>query len=133
VTEPRKKTGRPSKRTPEVKQMILEALRGGNYLETAAAYAGVHRSTLNRWMNEDDPEFQDFRDAVEKARADAIVRNVGVVLAAAPKNWQAAAWWLERTNPDKYGRRVVELGGKVDLGLNEGLQVTLSFDPRPVG
>ena len=57
-----KRPGRPSKRNPEVEKKILDALRTGAYLETAAAYAGIHRDTLNEWRR----EFSDFSDAIKK-------------------------------------------------------------------
>ena len=53
-----------------------------------------------------DPEaFREFREAVERARAEAVARNVALVQKAADDSWQAAAWWLERSRPDQYGRR----------------------------
>ena len=33
--------GRPTKLTPDVQEKIVQAIRAGNYIETAAAYAGV--------------------------------------------------------------------------------------------
>jgi transposase len=97
--------GRPTKFNEERAQMMLEALRGGNYIETAAEYAGIDDSTYRRWMQREEPEFRAFRAAVKKALADAEVRNVGIVLKAASAHWQAAAWWLERRLPAVYGRR----------------------------
>lgn len=46
-----------------------------------------------------------FLQAATKARAMAEVRNLTVIQQASSENWQAAAWWLERTMPDKFGRR----------------------------
>ena len=92
---------RPSKLTGERQQKILDALRAGNYLETAARYAGVHRDTLNEWRK----KFPDFSDAVDEARAAAEAKNVAIVQRAAELHWQAAAWWLERSFPERYGRR----------------------------
>ena len=92
---------RPSKFTAERQEKILEALRAGNYLETAAAYAAISYQTLNEWRK----TFPEFSEAVEKARADAEARMVAVIMKAAPSSWQAAAWWLKRSFPDRYGRR----------------------------
>jgi transposase len=93
--------GRPSKLTEERQEKVLEALRAGNYLETAAAYAAISYQTLNEWRK----RFPEFSEAVEKARADAEARMVAVIMKAAPVSWQAAAWWLERSFPSRYGRR----------------------------
>jgi len=41
--------GRP-KLDPATMQKIVDLIRAGNYLEVAATAAGIHRSTLHRWM-----------------------------------------------------------------------------------
>lgn len=52
---------------------------------------------------------------VEKAKTIAEVRAVGIIQNAMPDNWQAAGWYLERSHPDKYGRRErVNLSGSED-------------------
>ena len=93
--------GRPSKRTPEIEAKIIEAVRGGNYIETAANYAGIGKSTLYEWQS----RFPDFADAIQKARAEAETRNVTLIQQAARTQWQAAAWYLERSYPSRYGRK----------------------------
>lgn len=102
--------GRPTKLTPEVQERILMAIRGGNYLETAAAYAGIGISTFKRWMGRGEKaqkgQFRAFWEAVQKARSEAEVRNVTLIQTAAKDNWQAAAWWLERSFFDRWGRKV---------------------------
>lgn len=108
--------GRPSKLTDERAERILDALRAGNYLETAARYAGVSYDTLNEWRK----RFPEFSEAVEKARADAEARNVAVLQQAARTKWQAAAWWLERSFPGRWGRRdEVNVSGNVGVTLSE--------------
>lgn len=94
----------------ELIERLVAALRAGNYVETACAYAGIGTSTYYRWLQEaekdDAPDYlRDLRDAVESARAAAIVRNVKLIQdAAANGSWQAAAWWLERSQPHMWGR-----------------------------
>ena len=104
------RTGRPTKLTPTVIEKICDALRGGNYRETAAAYAGVGRSTFNDWMQRGHDAksgiYRDLVDAVEKALADSEARNIAMVeKAAAAGDWKAAAWYLERMFPGRWGRR----------------------------
>ncbi len=94
-------TGRPTKRTPEVEARIVEAIRGGNVYETAARYAGINPATFYDWQ----ARFPDFADLVKNARAEAEARNVTLIQQAARTQWQAGAWWLERSFPDRYGRR----------------------------
>lgn len=58
--------------------------------------------------SEADRRYVDFFDEVEKARAGAVVFNLALIRRAAQDgNWQAAAWWLERTRPRQFGRRQV--------------------------
>jgi hypothetical protein len=119
---------------------IVDAVRGGAYMEHAAAYAGVAESSLylwrakgREWIGVESDEVPDevrlyveFSEALEKARGTAIVASVGRIReagqgtparegrAARDPDWKADAWWLERTMPDKFGRRLAlreEAGG----------------------
>ena len=110
AARPAKKIGQPSKLTPEVQDKIVQAILAGNYQETAASYAGIGRTTFFRWMEQGaDPDapqmYRDFRDAVESARAQAEVRHVALITQAAQGGtWQASAWYLERSYPQRWGR-----------------------------
>jgi hypothetical protein len=55
---------------------------------------------LYRWL-ENDPG---LRARVEKAEADVEVRLAAEIVQAAPDDWRAAAWMLERRRPTSYGR-----------------------------
>lgn len=47
-----------------------------------------------------------FQFQIERARAAAEIRVIqNIHKAAGQGNWQAGAWWAERTMPEKYGRR----------------------------
>jgi transposase-like protein len=131
-----RKMGRASKLTPETQDRIIQAVRTGNYLEVAAQYAGVHKGTLYRWLEQaEDPEademYRNFRDALESARAQAEVRNVALIQRAADEGtWQASAWFLERTAWQRWGRRTMvsgEDGGpvKVEVSAKDSLRETL--------
>lgn len=100
---------RPTKLTPEIQDRIVTAIRAGNYMETAAAYAGIARSTFNEWIRrgaeEQEGPFAEFAAAVEQALAAAEARDVALIGQAAQKEWQAAAWRLERRLPERWGRK----------------------------
>lgn len=115
--------GRPPKiHDAAVVKKFLGAIRTGNYIETAAAFAGLTKSTVYEWMKagarenqrrengeEPDPAMDakaEFSNAVEKALAEAEVRDVLLIGKAAEREWQAAAWRLERKFPARYGRKV---------------------------
>lgn len=82
--------------------------------------------------------FVDFCKAVKEAAAEAENEYVALIKHAAKGTlirtdgtrvpyegqWQAAAWWLERRFPDKWGRQRVEHTGK-DGGA---IEFKLSFD-----
>jgi len=104
-----KKPGRPEKLTPELQQKIVDAIRMGAYIETAAAYAGINKSTLYDWMKRGarakSGKYKEFSNAIEKALAESEMRDLAVIAKASQENWQAAAWRLERKFPDRWGRR----------------------------
>jgi transposase len=108
-----KKIGRPSKLTPEVEAKLLQALSVGVYRQTAAKYAGISRSTLYRWFDQGDADWEagvksDVRRFVERAskiEAEVELSLLAVIKVAGPKHWRAAAWQLERKHPYQWGRR----------------------------
>lgn len=96
---------------------LLDALKGGADINTASQFAGLNYATVYRWVERGqrenerieeglpaDPseaEFLELWQAMRKARAEAVVRNVAQVQkAAAQGEWRAAAWWLERSVSD---------------------------------
>jgi len=103
--------GRPSKLTDELEQKLCNALRAGNYLEVAARYAGVSRSSVHRWLAQAaegaaDPRLKQFAEAVSKAEADAEIHAVGVVRKAINQGDSRAAFgYLERRHPERWRRR----------------------------
>lgn len=152
--------GRPTKFTPETRDKILQALRSGNYRETACRYAGISFQTLRNWMlkaeeHDAPPEYVEFVEAIEKAEADAEVADLALIRRAAQDqrdedgnvvargSWQAAAWIRERKNPERWGRREAtrvevtgEGGGPIQMEVNHMVDVTaieglaLSLDRR---
>lgn len=90
-----------SKKTPERVAAIIQALRAGNTRRAAVSFGEIDHATFYRWMEDDAT----FRDAVEKAEADAEVRFVAqVAQAASSGTWSAAAWWLERRRGQDWRR-----------------------------
>lgn len=101
---------------------LTDALRGGSDLDTACHFAGLSSQQVLKWLeigkNESERvangypptaglnAYTSLWEDLKKARADAIVRNVTYVQkAASDGNWQAAAWWLERTVPEHYSKK----------------------------
>jgi hypothetical protein len=91
---------RRSKATEARIEALVIALGTGCTREAAARHAGIDRTTLYRWLERDAA----IRIRVEKAEADVEVRLAAQIVQAAPDDWRAAAWLLERRRPRSYGR-----------------------------
>jgi transposase len=117
------RTGRPTKLTPDTQAAICDAIRAGNYAETAAACAGVGRTTFYTWLkrgeNEATGKYRDFRDAVKSAESVAEARAVSEVRAAGCESWQASMTWLERKFPERWGRRDRTYQTNLDIDMTQ--------------
>lgn len=102
--------GRPTALTEERTRAIVRVLRAGGHQDTAAAAAGIAVRTLRLWLHRGasddarDAPYRRFREAVEQTMAESETRNVAIIATAAQSNWQAAAWLLERTYPERWAR-----------------------------
>ena len=99
--------------TDERIEKLLHGLRMGMTRRAAAGYAGFSKTTLYRMLEGDTDGT--FGTALENAEAEAEATYSAIIAreAALPKNWTAAAWWLERRHPQDYARREkVEMTGK---------------------
>ncbi len=133
--------GRKTLLTAELQHNIVEALREGHYMDDAAHLAGITDRTAYNWIARgrtadelqeqgiepaaEELKYLRFFHAVKEARADAVRANLRVIRTAAQDGqWQAAAWYLERTNPQKWGKR-----DTVALTGLENTQVTVEISP----
>lgn len=140
----KKQTGRKSRLSKEVQEQLTNFISRGHFETLACAACGIPESTYFRWkeLGEDHLEeragrkvlvrarspYREFREAVEKAKAQAQMIHLENIRASAfstqtndqgkttitPKNWTASAWYLERTAPEKFGRRDTVVEGKPD-------------------
>ena len=106
----------------ETTQRIVDLVRAGNYLDTAATAAGLHRTTLHRWLRQGREQkrgmYRKFLNTVEKAQAESESRDVALIAKASADDWRAAAWRLERKAPRRYGLRI-------QVGVQEELEAAL--------
>lgn len=96
--------------TPEVHSIIVAAVRGGNFLETACALAGVEVDAVSRWIEagaQPHSPYAAFRREVHAAVAES-ERTVlmGILAAAQAGDPKAAGWFLERRHARRWGTRV---------------------------
>jgi len=112
--------GRPSKRTPERREVILRAIRTGQTETAAAGMADMDRSTMLRWAKSD----ASFRAALALAHATAEARFTSVVTddafgrpaqydddhnlirAEVKPNVATAQWWLQHRRRQEYGQHI---------------------------
>jgi hypothetical protein len=93
---------------------ILEEMAKGVTRSAACRIVGISTETVSEWIfkankyPEKYPEYVEFREAMEHVRAEVQKEMVGHIIGAArsdPKHWTAAAWYLERTDPENWGKR----------------------------
>jgi transposase len=102
-------------------QALLKALTAGHYMERAARMSAISLTTVYRWLDEGKKEresieagnepckrgqaYLEISEAIQKAREAAAHRAMlAIQNAAQDGTWQAAAWYLERTDREHYGR-----------------------------
>lgn len=90
---------------------IVDAVRSGNSLSTSFRLAGINPDTGYEWMRfaRENPdhyfEYAHLLADIEEAQAAYEASRVSLISTAADTgSWQAAAWWLERRNPETWGR-----------------------------
>lgn len=79
----------------------------------------------------------EFSESIKKGRAEAEIRNLGLIQKAAKTTWQAAAWHLERSNPEDWGNKMKidqKVSGDKDnplnVNVNHGIQEELLKDEK---
>lgn len=121
-----------AKRGPKLKlnktlqKNICDDIKQGVPMTHAAVMNGIHKTTFYDWINKGKEEtsgvFRDFYQAVEEAKSVAIGLRVKRIYQAGETNWQSDAWWLERVDPEHFGRK-----DRVQLDANAKVE-SKSFD-----
>lgn len=128
----KRRTGRPSKFTPETKAKILEVVGVGVPFSVAAKYAGIDERNLRRWIekgrSETKGEYHAFVDALDQAESKAEVRVVAEWQKHLPKKWEACRDFLARRFPERWAetQKLHVLVEKEVEGMLADLQRTLS-------
>ena len=97
---------------------LFYAIRAGTTFKIACEYAGISVSAFHGWRNigsqEEKPEdisdkyYKEcikFKQKIDKCVADNVINSLVHIQDASEKQWQAAAWLLERRHPTEYGRK----------------------------
>jgi len=133
------KRGRKSRLTPELVADIGKLLTEGNTTRMACAMVGISEAAFYKHFKAGEsghgsPRQVEFVETVKKAKVTAQRRAVLLIQTAARTSWQAAAWYLERTCPEEWGRRDfvrTEMSGKLHNEITgpEGQPVALTAVP----
>lgn len=102
-----------------VRTRLLAAFSLGATIDIACAAAGITKPAYYAWYGaycrrdaSVFPGLDDLFEAIESARASGAIQMLAVIQRAATdgRNWQAAAWRLERRYPRDYGRPETRMG-----------------------
>lgn len=121
---------------------LLVYVAAGNTYKVAAEAVGISVDSLMNWQRkgaraikrrdagqlaeENDDIYINFVNALKKAKAQSIATAVGHVRRAMPGNWTAAMTFLERRDPEHWGRR-----DRVDLHAS-GVVGVMKIAPEDV-
>ena len=105
--------------------VLYKALSQGMTVKSACALAGISQQTYYQWVAT-KPQFTEM---IQKAESEMKERALKVINQAAQNGqWQAAAWLLERREPNEYGRqdrvRIEDVRGTAEK-LAEKIGVTV--------
>ncbi len=100
--------GRRLKLNDEMIDKIAGIIASGNYVKTACDIVGIAETTYYDWMQKGKAgkkPYVKLSEAIKKAEAVAEAKRVQTILEASEEQWQAAAWYLERRYPDRWGKK----------------------------
>lgn len=108
-----RKPGRPTKLTPELEELFMK------YADTTAPEsllceaAGIDQDTLCNWKKlalDGSRPHKEFFGKLRQKRAVAKIEKLKAI--EDNGEWRAKAWALERTDPERFGRQLVEHSGR---------------------
>ena len=94
-------SGRPRTLDDAKRREIYALLTAGYSMPAAADYVNCSRRTIKREVKRN----REFADRCRRASINGQLDAVGTLRQAARNDWRAAAWYLERTNPDRFSKR----------------------------
>lgn len=98
-----------TKLTEEKIQLASKLIGAGNTVKTIYGALDISKQTWYNWLDKGEKAksglYRKLYEEVEKAESKAESRYVTIIAQAAEKEWQAAAWWLERKYPERWGKK----------------------------
>ena len=100
---------RTSKYSEAIIKEMCTLIEEGLPNKDAAALIGICESTLYKWLSNDldnpllEMQKTEFLESMGAAKARRHHKLASIIIKASETNWRAAAWYLERTEPEDYG------------------------------
>lgn len=98
--------GRPTELNDITAQAIINAVKSGQTRQCSAEAAGVHRSTLQLWLQKGlagDPKYSDFSDRLQRAESEFEKKTVELAYTLAEKDYKYLMDFLSRRFPQSWG------------------------------
>lgn len=92
------KAGRPYAVTKEKEEIFINLLTDGMTQAKACKYIGVSEETIIQHKK----RFPEFPERLEKAMLETHKLAHKSIKVGMMKDWKAGAWWLERTEPERF-------------------------------
>lgn len=134
-----KKTGRPSKLTPKIKDALLVCLSLGNYVEVACEFVGISKNTYYEWIKKAEQareqgrtnEYTEFQDELTRAQGAAEINMVKKISKA--DDWKAQAWLLSRRHNARWGKpdEAPSITAKATQDDDKGLTIEVVYGAPP--
>jgi hypothetical protein len=105
ATNPKPKTGRPRALDEVKRREICALVSAGCAIADAAKYVGCSASTIHREAFRN----RQFREQLRRAHLTNELGPLNALRHASHKYWRAAAWLLERTNPQRFAKQPIKI------------------------
>lgn len=97
------------KLTDQLCDGICNDIKEGVPIKHACIAHGICEATFYNWFNKGrtakSGKFKQFYEKIQEAKSVAITLRARRIYKAGEANWQADAWWLERVDPENFGRK----------------------------
>lgn len=99
---------------------ICNDIKAGVPIKHASIAHGISESTFYNWFDKGKEaksgKFRKFYDKIQEAKSVAITLRARRIYKAGETSWQSDAWWLERVDPENFGRKDTH---KVDMKTDQ--------------
>ena len=117
------------KLTDKLCDEICNDIKAGVPIKHASISHGITERTFYNWFDKGKEaksgKFRKFYDKIQEAKSVAITLRARRIYKAGETSWQADAWWLERVDPDNFGRKdthKIDMDAKADVNAQVSMR-----------